>query len=154
MSHSLHSERLKTLSLTIPLTGMFRFQGDNKKSCVRLPTGNFTNDLTCLPNADTAVPAAVCPAERMRWLWTLFLVVATPYFFVFFRNSWICSFKRKRSPNCVAFFVVSLSSNRQQMSCWTNRKVHYLSLIVIRNYFNSIVDNQVVPKHCWIEYAS
>ncbi len=58
---------------------------------------------------DTTLPVTVtCTSVSVRWLWTLLLIMCTPYFFVFIRCMWLVCFKSKVTPTMDILLVVSI----------------------------------------------
>ena len=68
------------------------------KRCMKPPEG-YTP--TTLP-FDTQV----CPSVKTQWVWCAFLMIVTPYFFVFLRCLWYICFRRKRNPTCGPLLAV------------------------------------------------
>jgi len=78
--------------------------------CVAVPYGYINaerlDDLSCLNpsnesgylNASVAYSRDECFVVRNYWAWSVFLMICTPYIFVFLRCFWIILFKKKKSP--------------------------------------------------------
>jgi hypothetical protein len=49
----------------------------------------------------------LCDTVKTQWVWCAFLIIVTPYFFVFLRCLWYICFRRKRNPECGALLAVS-----------------------------------------------
>ena len=98
-----------------PLTSMQSSTGDYVK-CLVLPRGwptDKTHDDECLKPDDGEVQIGdvhytqMCDTVGIQWTWCLFLLIVTPYGFVFFRCLWLVMFRQKKWPSVDALIVVS-----------------------------------------------
>lgn len=90
------------------------------QQCVALPY-NYSRDYdkSCLctnPANGTTIPTEtksgqMCDVMILQWIWCLIFIQCTPYVFVFLRNIWIVSFRRKKAPTADTMLFVSPQSS-------------------------------------------